>query len=194
MSWEALSALASLGTLLVVGATAIAALVQLHHLRAANQLNALLTVLRFAYGPEMREARKFVADRLPEMLKRPEFRKELEEGSMNREVHQELQVCDYYERIGSFIKNGLLSADLYLDQSSPELSWRQVEPVVTITRRKRGPTVYENFEYLIALSRRWDRNHPDGNYPKSIERLVLNDPWLGFDAPEEPADEVRTSG
>jgi hypothetical protein len=160
MSWEAVTALASLGTFLVIGATAIAALVQLHHLRAANQLNALLTVLQFPYQPIQREARKFITDELSERLRDAQFRRELEEGSVDRAIHKELIVCDYYERIGSVIKNGLLAAELYLDQSSPELTWRRLEPAISIARRKRGCTVYENFEYLIALSRAWDRRHP----------------------------------
>ena len=188
MSWEAITALASLGTFFVIGATAIAALVQLRHLRAANQLNALLTVLRFPYDPIQREARKFVTEELPQLLADRNFRREIEEGAVNRAKHKELVVCDYYERIGSFVKNGLLSAELYLDQSTPELTWRTVEPVISIARRKRGPTVYENFEYLIALSREWEDRHPNGNFPRGYKRLALQDPWLALDLAEPPVE------
>lgn len=38
MSYEAISAFSALGTLLVIGGTAIAALIQLRHLRQSNQL------------------------------------------------------------------------------------------------------------------------------------------------------------
>ena len=192
MSWEALTAISTLATFLVIGATAAAALVQLHHLRAANQLNALLTVLKFPYEPIQREARKFLTDELPDRLREAHFRKQLEVGEINRDTHKELIVCDYYERIGSFIKNGLLAADLYLDQSSPELTWRALEPAISIARRKRGATVYENFEYLIALSREWDRRHPSGNYPKSIGRLDLIDPWFDIDCRELTQDGVTS--
>lgn len=45
MSLELLNALASAGTFIVIGATAIAAVIQLRHVRASNQLQGLLSVL-----------------------------------------------------------------------------------------------------------------------------------------------------
>ena len=45
MSLELLNTLASIGTFVVIGATAIAAVVQLRHMRANNQLEGLLDVL-----------------------------------------------------------------------------------------------------------------------------------------------------
>lgn len=41
MSWEEISALSAVGTLVVITATAIAALVQLRHMQNANALNAI---------------------------------------------------------------------------------------------------------------------------------------------------------
>lgn len=48
---EVLSTAASVGTFVVIGATAIAAVVQLRHLRASNQLQGLLTVLARVEDP-----------------------------------------------------------------------------------------------------------------------------------------------
>jgi hypothetical protein len=31
--------------------------------------------------------------------------------------------------------------------------------------------MWENFEYLAAISDDWIRAHPDGNYPASVKRL-----------------------
>ena len=44
MSLELVNTIATMTTAAVIGATAIAALVQLRHLRAANQITALLAV------------------------------------------------------------------------------------------------------------------------------------------------------
>ncbi|MGB8910007.1 MAG: hypothetical protein WCC84_14775 [Candidatus Cybelea sp.] len=46
MTYEAIGAFAALGTLVVIIATAIAALIQLRHLRRSNQLSGLLSVLQ----------------------------------------------------------------------------------------------------------------------------------------------------
>jgi hypothetical protein len=184
MSLELVNAIAAVGTFIVIAATAIAALVQLRHLRAANQLNALLTHAD-ALRSIQRDSLDFVVRELPARLKNPKFRQEIEDGTPERLVHKELIVCDFYERIGSYIKNGLLSADIVLDSISPVLAWRRLEPVISIARRKRGKTIYENFEYLMVLSDDWDRRHADGNFPKGARRLELSDPWLAVDRPRK---------
>jgi hypothetical protein len=56
MSLEAWSAAAQIGTFLVIAATAVAALVQLNHLRAANQIAASNMFIQEYEGPELREA------------------------------------------------------------------------------------------------------------------------------------------
>lgn len=183
MNFEVINSLAAVGTFLVIAATAIAALVQLRHLRASNQLQALLAVLSMPYEPALSESFAFVTHELANKMKDPAFRRALEgPGSPDRLIHKELRVCDYYERLGSMIKFGLIPEELYFDNSTPENTWKVVEPVVAIMRRRRGPVVYDNFEYLVARSREWDRRHPDGAFPKNQSRLTLNDPWLVHDA------------
>ena len=65
------------GMLIVITATAVAAVIQLSHLRNNNQLQALLTILRMPYDPVLREANEFVQAELTEALKDPRFRAEL---------------------------------------------------------------------------------------------------------------------
>jgi len=55
MSQEILSTAAAIGTFVVIAATAIAAVVQLRHLRAQNQLTGLLTVLARVEDPQFNE-------------------------------------------------------------------------------------------------------------------------------------------
>ena len=175
MTWEALAAVATVVTAMVITITAVAAIVQLRHLRIGNQLEALLTILQMPYQPVIRESLDFVRHDLPDKMKDLAFMKALESGGqVDRTVHKELWVCDYYERIGSFVKQGLISKELYLDNSSPELLWNLVEPVVAVMRRARGPYVYENFEYLAVLARQWDERYPSGNYPRGAPRIDLS--------------------
>jgi hypothetical protein len=55
MSQESLSTAAAIGTFIVIAATAIAAVLQLRHLRAQNQLTGLLTVLARVEDPQFNE-------------------------------------------------------------------------------------------------------------------------------------------
>ncbi len=68
MSIEWVSTIGSLLTVLIVGATAIAALVQLRHMRAGNQINAILTIGEKFMEPRYQDARAFVTTGLDQAL------------------------------------------------------------------------------------------------------------------------------
>jgi len=171
---ETISAAASIATFLVIAVTAIAAIIQLRHLRQNNQLNALLTILRMPYDPVLHDALEFIDSELPDRLNDREFMQQLDKSPVNRKVHKELDALDYYERVGAYIKANLIDAGVYFDCSSPERYWDALKPVIKAMRSQRGPSTYENFEYLILLAQRWDRNHPEGNYPPNAQRLSLD--------------------
>jgi hypothetical protein len=171
---EVWNTVATVGTFLVILATAIAAIIQLQHLRVNNQLQALLAILRMPYDPELSSAFDFVLGDFAKRMRDPEFRSGLTQlTAPDRRIHKELRVCDYYERLGSCIKFGLIAEELYFDNSTPERFWNILEPGIALYRQNRGPTAYENFEYLVIRSNEWDRRHPNGNLPPGIQRLVL---------------------
>jgi hypothetical protein len=174
MSLEFWNTVGAVGTFLVITVTAIAALVQLRHLRQGNQLNALLAVLRMPYEPVLHEAFEFVNSELAHRLEDPDFMHLLNERPANRFVHKELWVLDYYERLGAYLKWGLIDSGVYLDSSSPGQFWEALKPVIKYLRDRRGPWVYENFEYLAYLAERWDERYPAGNYPHGAKRLTLD--------------------
>ena len=68
---EAVAAAAQLGTLLVIGGSVIAALVQLRHVQAGNQLQALLSLERDFHAPDLQAALTYVQEHLPERLEDP---------------------------------------------------------------------------------------------------------------------------
>ena len=81
MSLELVNALASVGTFLVIGATAIAAVIQLRHMRANNQLEGLLDVLARV---EDETFNKWITDtrrELPQMLADPTYVQSIIDGS-----------------------------------------------------------------------------------------------------------------
>ena len=176
MRLEVWNTVATVGTFLVILATAIAAIVQLQHLRVNNQLQALLAILRMPYDPELSNAFDFVLGDFKNKMRDPGFRDDLTKMTPpDRRIHKELRVCDYYERLGSCIKFGLIAEELYFDNSTPERFWNVLEPAIALYRRNRGSTAYENFEYLVIRSNEWDRRHPNGNLPRGVKRLVLPD-------------------
>jgi hypothetical protein len=141
--------IATFGTFVVITATAVAAVIQLRHLRQSNQLNALLTILRMPYEQVLHESFEFINVELPERLNDPEFMRLLDVRPVNRRVHKELWVLDYYERLGAYAKADLIDVAVCLDSSSPEQYWHVLKPIIKRLRDVRGPWVYENFEYLI---------------------------------------------
>ena len=92
-------------TLVVVAAAAAAAVIQLRHLRASNQLSGLLTVLETWQNAQFQEWMEFVRDELPIRVTEPAFIESLRKVPVNRRVHPELHVCDWYEQVGSYMKN-----------------------------------------------------------------------------------------
>ena len=183
MSLELWNTIAAWGTLLVISATATAAIFQLRHMRAGNDLQGLLKVLEMAYEPAVQEAFDYVTAVYPKRAADPAYLLDLQNDPVDSVVHKEFIACEYYERLGSYVKNRLISADLYLDCSSPEMYWDVLAPAIAVLRRVRGASAYENFEYLVVLSRRWNEDHPNGNYPKAVPRIAIPDPAIGRATP-----------
>jgi len=174
---EFLNSLAPIATFVVVAATAAAAMVQLRHIAHNNQLESIIALRALRDSAALDESFEFVAEELARRMQDPEFRAGLEnDRPPDRRVHKELRLCDYFEMVGGYIKLGLISADVFLEFSAPERYWRLCAPALELYRRKRGPSTYENFEYLTVCSQDWDRRHPGGNYPKGMRRLPLRVP------------------
>ena len=75
MSLEMWSTLASVGTFVVILATALTAVVQLRHIRLANQLSGLLSAFGMLQDPSVRELLSFVRHDLAEKMKDETFRR-----------------------------------------------------------------------------------------------------------------------
>ena len=118
MSSELVNTFATLGTFVVIAATAIAAIVQLRHMRGSNQIVAL-NELREARASEFQEALQFVAE-LPVIMRDPAFRYQLanrpaatgENGPLITKIGR---VGNYYEAVGILVKTGLVEKSLVLD-------------------------------------------------------------------------------
>jgi hypothetical protein len=183
MTAEYVTALASVGTLLVIAATALAAFVQLRHLRTSNVL-MVLNDFREAYErPEMSAAR----EALPRVLSR------LEDPESRRQVAQAAAAPDWLrtvfplfrllEILGAYTNRNVVPRDLLCDMWAPAVLsiWTESVPLIAVLRRKAGPALFENFEMIAVLSQRWlDEKHEV--YPRNLPRMNLVDPWAEEDA------------
>lgn len=165
MTAEWVSAGAAVGTLIVIAATAVAATVQLKHIRAANQLSGLLNFTSAFESDEIQNANSFIQRDLPNKLRDPAFIQGLLEVNTDRREHPELRVCDFLEQQGSYVKYGMIDKKQYIDLVGAYVasSWEALQEVVAIRRHARNSAqMYENFEYLAAIAA--------GSRPKSAQR------------------------
>ncbi len=182
-----LSALAETGTLVVISASVLAALIQLRHIRAGNQLQALLSVERDFRAPELQYALMYVQKTLPQRLEDPAYRRELEMiGFVDTAAHPEMTACNWLNEMGTLVKHGLVSEDTFMDLFARLIvhCWRQVAPAIAIMRRRRGEFQYHDFEYLAVRAAAWLERNPSGTFPHAFTRAPLPDRWREIDSQE----------
>jgi hypothetical protein len=189
VSLEIVNTVATTVTALVIGATAIAALVQLRHLRAANQITALLAVQNELDSADFREAEIIVRQDLKKMIEDPAYCR-FEAAMSIRAAHGEADpryvklrqsvnlIGNTFENVGSMVKNGILDERLVMDIYAWIFAsnWDQLVGVIAIARAATGQQgLYENFEYLAAISKRYLDSNPV-TYPARVKRLRLELP------------------
>lgn len=174
MSLELLNTIASIGTFVVIGTTAIAAVIQLRHMRANNQLEGLLSVLARVEDANFNRWTTEAQRQLPAMLASPEYRMSLRDGSYDRDVAW-LNLANSYDWVGSLVKNRLIPEAAFLDVYSYRVqhAWKIIEPMAAFVRPFLGSATWENFEYLYVKSEDWEKKYADGNYPKHVRRVHL---------------------
>lgn len=185
MSLELINAVASLLTVCIIAATAIAAMAQLRHLRAGNQISAMLSIGEELSAERFVAAGQLVRRRLPDLVDDPEYRsynaaRDAGGYPKNNADFEELRtalntICNAFEELGILVKNGIVDAGLFLDRYSWVIHgwWSLTEKSVADAREATGQVaVWENFEYLAVMARDWMRTHPS-TFPKGMARMPL---------------------
>jgi len=185
MSQETIGIAASIGTFIVIGATAIAAVVQLRHLRTSNQLTGLLNILGRSEDPQFSEWRQETKRIVSEDIADAAFRKSIEDNTYDRRRAPWLHLYNWYDYIGSLVKQNLVPEEAIMDVFSWVLinDWKDAEDLIAVSRRIGGSGIWENFEYLVVRAREWLESHRGSAYPKNAPRLTVADRWLSVDHP-----------
>lgn len=183
MNLETVNTVASVGTLLVIAATAVAALVQLRHARSSNQIVALTECREVLESEAFASALRFVRRKLPELMKDPATRARLMVTPVDEDLRAVSVVGNFFESMGSFVKHDIIDKEIACDLWSGIVvtAWETLVPVMAILRRRQGPALWENFEYLAAIMKAFIERHPEGGYPASVPHLPVVDVWKDAD-------------
>lgn len=192
MPLELWNTVATIGTFVVITATAITAVVQLRHARSSNQIAVLNELRKAQEAPEYRAALSFVHTGLKAKMKDAGFRRQMSAFCDHEPVSAESEetiamittVGDYYENMGLLVKRGLIDRESALDVWSAYIvgEWERLVPIVALFRRRGSDAVYENFEYLAVCAQDWKKKYPNGTYPKGTRRIEIVDEWLDADS------------
>ncbi|MGB9652040.1 MAG: hypothetical protein WCB01_09555 [Candidatus Cybelea sp.] len=165
MGWDAITALATLGTGLAIVATVLLGIrqlqltrSQLEHLRRATQLQGAMKIFDHLNSVEFWDSLHFIATELPKRMTDPQFRDEVASiGMADTNVHRELPLMRTLERIGTYVKHGLIDGPIIYDFAMPpiEKAWELLTDVVRIHRTAHGEAFWENFEMLYREGKRW---------------------------------------
>ena len=183
MSLEVWSTVASIGTFVVIAATAIAALVQLRHMRSGNQI-AVYAHLEEQYDSDVvRASFRFIIKELPVRMKDPTFRRALSGPSIGEEARPILPLMNVYGDMGTMVKHGYIDKDFVLENYGGQIlgAWDALAGVVPIIRRAQGPGVWLNFEYLASLAKQMMDEGRYDLYPRGVPRMALDTTWLDAD-------------
>lgn len=193
MNWEAVAAVSTAFTGLVILATALAAVrevrigaeharatrEQLEHLRKATQFEGALAVFSELDTPFQTDARHFVQFDLADRLKDERFREDVARIAGADELeHKELTVLRCFERIGTYVRKGWVDGDAVYAAASGRVTvtWHALEQVVAIHRDVAGPGFWENYERLYRECKNWQHRH--GFHADDLERSQTRRPHV----------------
>lgn len=183
MTPEWIAAISSLLTFFVIGASAVAALIQLHHIKSSNELVAINDFRQALESERFQAAIKQIQLQVPTLIASPDFRRRLANADSLREM-EELEsfiiVANLFETFGGFVMHGMIDRDLVCQLWGRVIRpvWRMMAPLVANIRvAMESPTTWEAFEYLAVTAQDFNAAHPKGSYPRGVRRAAPEAIW-----------------
>jgi hypothetical protein len=174
MHLDVVNAIATVGTFVVIAASAVAALIQLRHMRGSNQITALNEFRETLESGEISEAQRFVSFVLPERMLDHDERVKMTTLPFGGDYEKIGSIANLFEGLGEFVKIGIIDANIACDIWGFVVvrNWNALAPLTTYIRATLGiPQLWENFEYLAVLAQRYLERHPNGTYPSNMPRM-----------------------
>jgi hypothetical protein len=183
MPLEIVNTIAALTTAAVIAATAVAALAQLRHLRAGNQIAGFLT-LRTMLDDDAHQRAIALLEREGDLTHDQDYQAYTKAVFANipipgndrfREVRAAVvMIANSFEVMGTLVRNGIVDRRLFLEQYCSTIvnMWRRLEHYIAAAREVQADDgIWEDFEYLAALSRDFIAQH-QSVYPKGVPRML----------------------
>lgn len=175
MNAEWVTAIATAGTFVVIAASALAALMQLRHMRTGNQISAYNECRETMEAPEFREALAFIRNEIPERLADQKTVAMIVDSALREQYAGIRLVANLFESMGLFVKTGMMDDGIACELWSGIVItvWDNLRPLTAELRKRFGPGIWINFEYMAVLSEDFIRRSPDGKYPSHVRRMPL---------------------
>ncbi len=191
MTPELVTAVSSIVTAVVIAATAVAAVIQLRHMRSGNMIEAILSFRAMLEDDEHRKANRLLrGGDLARELENPEFRRFLYRISKKLPLEDVPQryidlmeaavaLGNSFELIGGMVRNRVVSPGIFLANYWWVVTntWARMKEYIAMARQYTGAdSLFEDFEYLTVISEEWARRHPN-SYARGIARMPLVNPY-----------------
>jgi hypothetical protein len=159
MPWEALTAIGTAFTGVIIAVTVVLGLRQLNHLRRSTQLDGLMRVFDAFSDPQFVAARAFVFRELPKRMQDQQFVAEVRDfPPANPAQHQEIVVLNFLNLVGSLVAQGAIDRDaIYmLVHYTAIRSWDVLKEVVREHRASTdNPYMWFMAEWLYQDAVEW---------------------------------------
>lgn len=174
MSAEWVTAIATAGTFTVIAASALAAVLQLRHMRSGNQIAAYNECRETMESAEFRVALEFIRSELPARFDTPGTVEAIVARGLSGEFTGVRMVANLFESMGLFVKSGMMEERIACELWSGIVldCWERLRPL-TAAVRKRNAGIWINFEYMAAISQQYNERYPAGEYPRGVARMSL---------------------
>lgn len=176
MSAEWVTAVATILTAIVIAASALAALLQIRHLRTGNQISAFNEHREMMDSPEFREALHFIRNELPARLDDRAMLAELTEHGFRGEYAGIRLVANAFESMGMFVRTGMLDRRIAVELWAKIVhdTWNVLRPLTASVRKRYASGIWVNFEYMAMLSEDGlEASRENDGYPRGARRMPL---------------------
>ena len=175
-TWEILLVIATFGQVVVIGAGAIFAYMQLGGLRRAQEAALIGDIFATLNSSDFAAALDFVYNDLSKRLMEPSYVAEIAEGRATVASHRELVVLHYFNGLGLLVHRHMVSDQniVFIIASPAMRAWVQLAPVIEQMRRT-YPHAYTPFESLVVRARAIDLGAINARFQQ--ETPALHEHW-----------------
>jgi hypothetical protein len=191
MSAEMLTGVASAATAVIIAATAVAAIIQLRHMRAGNAIEAILSFRSIIEDEQHRRATN--------ILRTGDLERATQDSNFRRFLYRRLKqrptgdvpqsyidlfesaalMGNCYELIGGMIRNKVAPPEIFLPNYWWAVvgTWDHMASWIALMRQYSGSDgMLVDFEFLTVLSREWGEKHPD-SYAHGYPRMPITNTY-----------------